>query len=277
MDSQKKQFLFDDNISLKNIYYTFQLNKKLIISFLILGAIFGGVLNKISKPSFQGVAIVRPAKVSGKFIIDTKSLFTLINIDTFYSNKTKLACGSESKKTGGYSLIDLVKSSIAKNGDFIQLTFKSSTEENVLNCLDNVTEDIYQNQKKDFDANVNYLNTKLEELKNNLTQSLIEQKKIDEILLESDNTKASMNKILAHFIQNKKIERLNKEISFIDTSLNDGETSNTKLLLPIKIFKSPPMSLKKSLAIGLLLGFFLGFFIALIKNRSNHISNEKII
>jgi hypothetical protein len=269
MHSQKKQFLFDDNISLRNIYYTFQLNKKLIISFLILGAIFGGVLNKISKPSFQGVAIVRPAKVSGKFLIDTKSLFTLINVDSFYSNKTKLACGSESKKTGGYSLIDFVKSSIAKNGDFIQLTFKSSSEENVLNCLDNVAEDIYQSQKKDFDANVNNLNTKLEALRNNLAQNLIEQKKIDEIHLESNNTKASMNKILANFIQNKKIERLNNKIADIDTSLINTETSNTKLLLPIKIFKTPPMSLKKSLAIGLLLGLILGFIIALIKNRSN--------
>jgi hypothetical protein len=78
-----------------------------------------------------------------------------------------------------------------------------------------------------------------------------------------------MNKILANFIQNKKIERLNKEIAHIDTSLINTETSNTKLLLPIKIFKTPPMSLKKSLAIGLLLGLILGFIIALIKNRSN--------
>ena len=90
--SPKNQTPFDDEISLLDIIHFFKAHSKRILFFIILGGILGGLYGKLADPVYNGSALVSPSKVAGVVVVDPKITLTKLNMNSYYSKETFLAC-----------------------------------------------------------------------------------------------------------------------------------------------------------------------------------------
>jgi uncharacterized protein involved in exopolysaccharide biosynthesis len=269
----KNQSSFDDEISLLDIIQFFKTHFKRILFFIILGGILGYLYGKLAGPVYDGSVLVSPAKVAGMVVVDPKITLTKLNMNSYYPKETFLACNPTfyKDKEIDYDMSDIVKTSITKDGNLLEIKISHSNKETIQVCLENIAININASQKIIADPLVeskkNELN--LVETKLKLAEGFKQQLNGNQIKnLKTNEQRFSTDVLYANIILNNasEIKTLLDQINKVKTELSSEQTKDAGMVLPVSIERKSFPSTKLGLLLGLFLGGFLGFFISLFRN-----------
>ena len=267
---------YDDEISLLvDIIQFFKTNFKRILLFVILGGVLGGLYGKYADPIYNGSVLISPARVAGNFVVDPKIILTKLEMNSYYSKETFLACNpllnKDKDKDIDYDMSNIVKTSLTRRKILIMLKMESPNKETIRECLESITSDINESQKIIADPLI-------ESKKNGL--SLVEEKlKLAEEFREQLNDKQIKNLktteqrfatdvLYVNIVLNNALEikALLDQINQLKTELSSEQTKDAGKILPINIERKSFPSGKLGLLLGLFFGGVLGFFISLFRN-----------
>lgn len=272
------QTSFDDEVSLLDIIQFFKTNLKRILFFVIIGGILGYLYGKLADPVYDGSVLISPAMVAGNVIIDPKITLTKLSMNSYYPKETFLACNptfykdkDKDKDIDYYDMSDIVKTSITKDGNMIELTMKSSSKETIQTCLDNITNNINTSQKIITAPLIESKKTELSivETKLKLAEEFHEQLNGKQIKnLKTNEQRFSTDVLYANIVFNNatEIKTLLDQINKVKTELSSEKTKDAEKVLPVNIERKSFPSEKLGLLLGLFLGGMLGLFISLFRN-----------
>ena len=278
--SPKNQTPFDDEISLLDIIQFFKDHFKRILFFIILGGILGYLYGKLADPVYDGSVLISPARVAGQLVADPKITLTKLNMNSYYSKEAFLACNprfyKDKDKDIDYDMSDIVKASITKDGNLIELKMQSSNKETIHTCLESITANINASQKTIADPLIESKKTELSlvETKLKLTEEFREQLNAKQIKnLKTTEQRFSTDMLYVNIIilnNASEIKTLLDQINKVRTELSSEQTKGAGKVLPINIERKSFPSPKLGLLLGLLLGSVLGFFISIFKNMKTN-------
>jgi len=275
--SPKNQTPFDDEISLLDIIQFFKASFKRILFFIILGGILGGLYGKLADPVYDGSLLLSPALVAGFYVTDNKITLTKLNMNSYYSKETFLACNpmyykdKDKDKDKDYDMSDFVKASITKDGNLIELTMSSSNKEIIHACLENILANIEAREKiiagPLIESKKKLLSLAEEKLK--LAEEFREQLNDKQIKnLKTTEQQFSTDFLIINIVWHNnasEIKALLDQINKLKTELSSEQTKATSKVLPINFERKSFPSEKLGLLLGLFLGFVLGVYISLYK------------
>jgi hypothetical protein len=272
----KNQTPFDDEISLLDTIQFFKVNFKRILFFIILGGVLGGLYGKLASPVYDGSVLVSPALVAGNYVIDPKITLTKLNMNSYYSKETFLACNptfykdKDKDKDIDYDMSDIVKTSITKDGNLIELKMQSSNKETIHTCLEGITSNIYASQKTIADSLIESKKTELSLVETKLKlaeefRTQLNDKQIKD--LKTNEQRFSVDVLYANIVLNNasEIKTLLDQINEVRTELSSEQTKDAGKVLPVSIEQKSFPSEKLGLLLGLFFGGVLGFFISLFR------------
>ncbi len=266
---------YDDEISLLDIIQFFKTNFKRILLFVILGGIIGFLYGKYADPIYDGSVLISPARVAGNLVVDPKITLTKLNMNSYYPKETFLACNplfyKDKDKDIDYDMSDIVKASITKDGNLIELKMTNSNRDTIRSCLDNIANNINTSQKIIADPLIESKKTELNriETKLKLAEEFREQLNDKQIKnLKTNEQRFSTDVLYVNILLNNaaEIETLLGQIHKVKTELSSEQTKEAGKVLPLNIGRKNFPSLKLGLLLGLFLGSMLGFFISLFRS-----------
>lgn len=279
---QNIQPSFDDEISIADIILFLKSHKKMILIFVIIGTLLGGLYGNFTKPVYKGSILVSPAKFAGAFAVNPRVTVTKLDMNSYYSKETFLNCNpnfykdkdkdedEDEYKDIDYNLSNLVKASVTKDGDLIQLTMQNKNKTVIKDCLNSMVDDIRASQNKIIDPLIQSRNNELtlleEKLKNaEEFKSKLNDKQIKEIKMNDERFSANLLYTNMILFNSKDIKETLTEINKIKLDLSSDQTKPANKVISINIEKKSFPTLKLGAVIGLFLGLCLGILIAVIK------------
>ena len=237
-----------------------------------MGGILGGLYGKLADPVYDGSVLVSPALVAGKYIIDPKTTLTKLNMNSYYSKETFLACNPTffKDKDIDYDMSDIVKASITKDGNLIELKMQSSNKETIHACMESIVSIINASQKTITDPLIESKKTELNllETKLKLVEEFREQLNDKQIKnLKTNEQRFSTDMLYANIVLNNasEIKTLLDQINKVRTELSSEQTKDAGKVLPVNIERKSFPSEKLGLLLGFFLGGMLGLLISLLK------------
>jgi capsular polysaccharide biosynthesis protein len=267
---QNIQPSFDDEISIADIIHFFKSHKKMILIFVIIGALLGGLYGNFTEPVYEGSILISPAKIAGTFVHDPKTSVTKLHFNSFYSKEVFLNCSAQSSKVEDkhFNISNLVKFSVTKDGGLIELRMQNKNKTLIENCLNSILADILANQNTTVGQ---FIQSKIYELKN-LEEKLKYFKEFKFRLNDKQNKEfkknneiLSLDLIYSNLLLLSDIKETISEINKIKIDLSLEQTKLSGEALPLNFEKKSPLTPKLGALIGLFLGLCLGISIALIK------------
>ena len=269
---------FDDEISLADIIKFFRKNIKTLVSFILLGGLLGGLYGKFADPVYNGSVLLSPAKIAGEFVVEPKVTLTKLNMNSYYPKEAFIACNPTfyKDKDIDYDMSDIVKASITKDGNLIELLMQSSNKQVIHECLNSIVDALNVSQKiiaepliesKKTELILNEQKLKLaEEFQTQLNDNQIKNLKTTKSRFANNDvlhTSIALNNAL-------EIKTLMEQKNKINAELSSPNTKDAGKVLPINIERKSFPSEKLGLLLGLFLGGFLGFFISLMRKTEFH-------
>jgi hypothetical protein len=268
---QKTPTPYDDEISLLDIIQFFKTNFKSILLFVILGGIIGFLYGKYTDPIYDGSVLISPTRVAGNFVVDPKTTVTKLNTNSYYPKETFLACNPlfYKDKEIVYDMSNIVKASITKDGNLIELKMSNSNKDTIHSCLDNIANNINISEKIIADPlieskknSLNLIDAKikfLQEFREQLNDKQIKN-------LKTNSPRFATDVLYANIILNNasEIKTLMDQKNLLLIELSSEQTQEAGKALPINFKKISPMAIDSAL-IGLFFGLSLSILIALIK------------
>jgi hypothetical protein len=103
----------------------------------------------LAPPVYDGSILISPAKVAGVVVVDPKITLTKLSMNSYYSKETFLACNPMfyKDKEIDYDMSNIVKTSITKDGNLIEIKMSHSNKETIHACLENIAININASQK----------------------------------------------------------------------------------------------------------------------------------
>jgi LPS O-antigen subunit length determinant protein (WzzB/FepE family) len=273
---QNTQPSFNDEISITDIIRFFKSHKKMILIFVIIGALLGGLYANFTEPVYKGSVLISPAKIAGTFVVNPKVTVTKLDMNSYYSKETFLNCNpdfykdKDKDKDIDYDISALVKASVTKDGDLIQLLMQNKNKTVITDCLNSMVDDMRISQNKIAEPLIQLKNNELTLLEEKLKNAeefkvKLNEKQIGE--LKTNGERFSVDLLYTNMIlfNSKDIKETMTEINKIKTDLSSEQTKPADKVLPINIEKKSFPTPKLGALIGLFLGLCLGILIALIK------------
>ena len=267
---------FDDEISIADIIHFFKSHKKMILIFIIIGALLGGLYGNFTVPVYKGSVLISPAKIAGTFVVNPKVTVTKLDMNSYYSKETFLNCNpdfykdKDKDKDIDYDITTLVKASVTKDGDLIQLLMQDKNKTVIKDCLNSMVDDIRISQSIIAEPLIQLKNNELTLLEEKLKNAEEFKVKLNEKLikeLKTNSERLSVDIVYSNMIlfNSKDIKETIAEINKVKIDLSSEQTKPANKVLPISIEKKSFPTPKLGALIGLFLGLCLGTLIALIK------------
>ena len=261
---QRIQPTFNDEMSFTDIIQFLILNRRVITTFIILGALLGGLYGQFSQPIYNGSILLAPAKISGALIENPQKTISIFKAKySDLSKETNLSCPKDSFEYINFRHSDNSNLSIPKEITFIKISMQNTVKATISNCLNQIADEISLRQNKIAQPLINfkknqaiflekYLKT-LSELSDKTNQFLNSRKTNtnNEILLNITLKNLNEERVLLA------LDRKNNNVVFID------ELANKVSSVEIKRNSFP--SFKYGVFYGILLGFGLGLLISLLR------------
>ena len=271
---QNIQPSFDDEISIADMIRFFKSHKKMILIFVIIGALLGGLYANFKEPTYKGSALISPAKIAGTFVVDPITTVTKLAMNSYYSKETFLNCNpdfyKDKDKDNNYDLTSLIKSSITKDGELIQVLIQNKNKTVVKDCLNSLVNDIRMRQDEIAQPIIQLKNNELklaeEKLKNAEDFRIkLNDKQIKELKISGERFSVDLLYTNMILFNSSDIKQTIAEINKLKNELSSPQTKSAENALPINIEKKYPLSLELGALLGLFLGLCLGVLLALIK------------
>jgi LPS O-antigen subunit length determinant protein (WzzB/FepE family) len=271
---QNIQPSFNDEISIADMIRFFKSHKKIILIFVIIGALLGGLYANFTEPVYKGSVLISPAKIAGDFVVNPEVTVTKLDMNSYYSKETFLNCNpdfyKDKDKHIDYDISALVKASVTKDGDLIQLLMQNKNKTVITDCLNSMVDDMRISQNKIAEPLIQLKNNELmlleEKLKNAEEFKVkLNEKQIKE--LKTNSEQLSVDILYSNMIlfNSKDIKETMTEINQIKIDLSSEQTKPAHKVLPINIEKKSFLTPKLGALMGLFLGLCLGTLVALIK------------
>jgi hypothetical protein len=273
---QNIQPSFDDEISIIDIIRFFKSHKKIILIFVIIGALLGGLYANFTEPVYKGSVLISPAKIAGDFVVNPKVTVTKLDMNSYYSKETFLNCNpdfykdKDKDKDIDYDISTLVKASVTKDGDLIQLLMQDKNKTVIKDCLNSMVDDIRISQSIIAEPLIQLKNNELTLLEEKLKNAeefkvKLNEKQIKELKTNTDRFAVDLLYTNMILFNTNEIKQIMTEINKIKTDLSSEQTKGADKVLPINIEKKYFPTPKIGALIGLFMGLCLGTLIALIK------------
>ena len=266
-----------DEISLLDIIQFFKVNFKRMLFFIVMGGILGFLYGKLAPPVYDGSVLISPAKVAGVVVVDPKITLTKLNMNSYYPKETFLACNPSlyKDKDINYDMSDIVKTSITKDSNLIELSMNGSNKDIIQSCLENITANINARQKIIADPLIESKKNGLSivEKKLKLAEQFREQLDGKQIKnLKTTEQRFSVDVLYATIVLNNtsEIHALLDQINQLKTELSSEQTKGAGMVLPVNIERKSFPSEQLGLLLGLFLGGLLGFFVSLFRGMKNN-------
>ena len=225
-----------------------------------------------------------PSTFAGKMVVDPKVTLTKLNMNSYFSKETFLACNPRFYNVNeiDYDMSNIFKPSITKDGDLIELKMSGSNKETIHKCLENIASDINKRQK-DISKSL------IEAKKNELSAYKIELKLVEDFdqhlnikqikNLKTDSERFSQDVLYANIVLNNKshVYRIQDQINKLKYELSPQQTKDADLALPISIRPKSFPSTKLGLLLGLFCGGIFGLFISLVREVNIKLKNTKTL
>lgn len=268
---QNIQPSLDDEISIADIILFLKSHKKMILIFVIIGTLLGGLYGNFTVPVYKGSVLISPAKIAGALVVNPKITVTKLDMNSFYSKETFLNCNPDfyKDKDIDYDISGLVKASVTKDGDLIQLLMQNKNKTIITDCLNSIVDDIRASENKIIDPLIKSKNNELTLLEEKLKEAQAFKVKLNEQQIRELKANDERLSVLLYtnmiLFNSKDIKETIAEINKIKTDLSPEQTKPANNVLPINIEKKLLLTPKLGALIGLFLGLCLGILIALIK------------
>ncbi len=268
---QNIQPSLDDEISIADIILFLKSHKKMILIFVIIGTLLGGLYGNFTVPVYKGSVLISPAKIAGALVVNPKITVTKLDMNSFYSKETFLNCNPDfyKDKDIDYDISGLVKASVTKDGDLIQLLMQNKNKTIITDCLNSIVDDIRASENKIIDPLIKSKNNELTLLEEKLKEAQAFKVKLNEQQIRELKANDERLSVLLYtnmiLFNSKDIKETTAEINKIKTDLSPEQTKPANNVLPINIEKKLLLTPKLGALIGLFLGLCLGILIALIK------------
>ena len=275
---QNMQPSLDDEISIADIILFLKSHKKMILIFVIIGTLLGGLYANFKEPVYKGSILISPAKVAGDFVVNPKATVTSLEMNSFYSKETFLNCNpdfykdkdKDKDKDIDYNISNFVKASVIKDGDLIQLQMQNKNKTVIKDCLNSMVDDIRISQNRIAEPLTQSKNYELTLLEEKLKRAeaikvKLNEKQIKELKINDERFTFNLFYMNMILLNNKDIYETITEINKIKLDLSSERTNPADKLLPINIEKKSFPTPKYGALMGLFLGLCLGILIALIK------------
>ena len=146
---QRIQPAFNDEMSFTDIIQFLILNTRVITTFVILGALLGGLYGQFSKPIYNGSILLAPAKISGALIENPQKTMSIFKAKySHLSKETNLSCPLDVFKNINFNNPDNSNFSILKEINLIKISMQSTDETTINNCLNQTADEISLSQNK---------------------------------------------------------------------------------------------------------------------------------
>jgi capsular polysaccharide biosynthesis protein len=271
---QNIQPSFNDEISIADMIHFFKSHKKMILIFVIIGGLLGGLYGNFTGPVYKGSVLISTAKIAGTFVVNPKVTVTKLDMNSYYSKETFLNCNpdfyKDKDKDIDYAISSMVKASVTKDGDLIELHMQNKNKTVITNCLNSMVDDMRISQNKIAEPLIQLKNNELtlleEKLKNaEEFKARLNENQIKELKTNGERFAADLLYTNMILFNNKDIKETMTAIYKIKTDLSSEQTKPANIVLPINIEKKSFPTPQLAALLGLFLGLCLGILIALIK------------
>jgi len=228
----------DDEISLIDIYEFLVDGWKTILAMTFIGTSIGIVTSMVLPEQFEAKASIESARVTSNYVSSHAVLAEKMRSPTYYDSKTLAVCIGDSRGGNLETLAKSLNPNVAKNSNFVSVSYRAESREDAIRCLEQVLEVVFVRERELAIARSSSVLSNLENLK----------KKADELRktikqLESDrgaqfqfkNIEYSAAALITVTLQSKVQELLATEnqITDIEGQLKPPNTEDAKFVTPI--------------------------------------------
>ncbi len=270
----------EDEISLKEIIDFLIESWKAIILTGLLGLVGSIIYLWMTPNQYQATAQIQMAQISanrnnntnplGVNVEDPNLLIARMKLPSSYSQQSVKACGYESEQTPIDELAKMVKLSLVKGTQMVELKVLGLSQAQAVQCAESIVETIKKSQKIISVPIVEDAQLKLAKYSQRLQEA-------QSFILKADKSGSPMS--AAYLSTRDEVKFLAEEIILLNDLITSANSRQTKLISPIYSSEnkvSPKYAI--TLLAGLFVGSLLGLLLMLIKRgfNSNRASNEVV-
>ncbi|MEN9916937.1 MAG: hypothetical protein RLY40_869 [Pseudomonadota bacterium] len=250
----------EDEISLKDIIDFLIESWKTIFAAGVLG-LLGAVIYIVVTPNqYEATAQIQMAQISsnnntnplGVNVEDPNLLVARMKLPSSYSQESVKACGYESKQTSLEGLAKMVKLSLIKGTQMVELKVLGLSQAQAVQCAESILETIKQSQKIIAAPIIEDAQLKLAKYSKRLQEA-------QGFILRADKSGSSMS--AAYLSTRDEVKFLTDETIRLNDLIVSANSRQTKLVSPIY---SPENKVSPKRAIALIAGLFAGLFFGLL-------------
>ncbi len=251
--------IIEDEISLKDIVDFLVESWRAIVLTSILGMIGSIAYLWVTPNQYQATAQIQMAQISANNtnplavnVEDPNSLIARMQLPSSYSQESVKVCGYESKQTPLESLAKMVKLSLIKGTQIVELKVLALNQAQAVQCAASILETIKQSQKIIAASIVEDAQLKLAKYSQRLQEA-------QSFILKADKSGSSMS--AAYLSTRDEVKFLTDETIRLNDLIVSANSRQTKLVSPIY---SPENKVSPKRAIALIAGLFAGLFFGLL-------------
>lgn len=208
----------NDEISLADLVAFFLDNGFLIASCVAIGTFLAGGMVFLLPQKFESSAAISGARVAGVEIEPPSMLLEKMKSPAFYGESTLMACGLAEQTDQFSALAKALKPSVAKQSQFVSVSYRSKSRADSARCLTAVLENVRERQAEKFDAALGSAKSKLEASKAALIR--LEFLQSQEIDLNQKRLLAARSRLLSNDAFLKKFAVGQDNFKFTDSQFS---------------------------------------------------------
>ena len=243
----------EDEISLKDIVDFLIESWKAIVATGILG-LLGAVTYIVVTPNkYEATAQIQMAQLSSGGIAGTNLenpnlLIARMKMPSTYDQAAIAACGYEGKPNAAQSISKMIKISIIKGTQIVELKVQGLSPQEATQCAESILRIIKDSQKAIAEPVIDEAKAKLQKYSQRLQEA-------QSFIRKTDKSNSSMS--AAYLSTRDEVKFLTDEIIRLNDLIVSANSRQTKLVSPIY---SPENKVSPKRAIALVAGLFAGLF-----------------
>jgi LPS O-antigen subunit length determinant protein (WzzB/FepE family) len=257
----------EDEISLKDIVDFLVESWKTIFATGVIGLLAAVTYIVVTPNQYEATAQIQMAQISsnnnnnnnnnntnplGVNVEDPNLLIARMKLPSSYSQESVKACGYESKQTPLESLAKMVKLSLIKGTQMVELKVLGLSQIQAVLCAESIVETIKQSQKIIAAPIIEDAQLKLAKYSQRLQDA-------QGFILRADKSGSSMS--AAYLSTRDEVKFLTDETIRLNDLIASANSRQTKLVSPIY---SPENKVSPKRSIALVAGLFAGLFLGLL-------------